>query len=504
MIVTKRVWRNLEARRVLWLDVERGTGVIDGRTVCVGEAAPLVDVLELAARLGVDLVNITGGRPGGDAGAADGFLAWSDACGDWEPAGHFLSRLTMPILRFARGDTRVELQRAAAWFGVGDYAPAHCAAALELVAELVADRFGDGAMRVRPAATGLELFLRTVPAEGWPVLDDELAELVRSTSGQGRIECPPAPLERVVDERGEVVIREATEFARLVEYDGRFMYAALCRELPAGVAVHGRGDGGFDPFARGRFLVQWKAPRDWDHVGLLPAVGDDGLWCYPLRGRGWVDAVEWHCAIKEDWRVKVLEHLVWPDRGRPLDKWARELIGARDAVRLRALANGVDIDVADLARDAIRSILLFGLGAFHARPYMLTKTGPIAGAVLPSKARVVTLEADRMVYEEPAPARGGPILNHPEWPACVWARCRVRMLRGPGGTGALALPPAQVVGVHTDALYLTDDPGWADDGEVGRLRLKCEWPGPHKWPASDAELVRLVRGLRRADGREEV
>lgn len=482
----------MPARRVCWFDWVSGAGIVDdGTRVSTGPRPPVVSLLDVLSPR-VDVVNITGGRP---AENVEGFHRWRDPAGSsWRVDGHFLRRVDMPILRYRSTVTghRVELQRAAAWFGdSATYTPEQCRAAFAIVRELVTENFGDGALRIRPAGTGQEIFLRTVPPHGWPCLEPELAELVRATAGQGRIEALPRPM----------AWASTTYMRELVEYDGRFMYAALCAELPAGPVVHGRGDGGFSLRARGRFLVEWQVPAGWEHVGLLPLKVDDGAtWSYPRRpgerGRGWVDAVELWLADRHGWSYRVLEHLVWPEPAKPLDSWARQLVATWEQVRLRALAHGVDDTVASMARGAIRACTLFGLGAFVGRPYRVTHALPLEQITeLPAGAGNVTVDGDHVIYELDSD-RGGPALEHPEWPATVWARCRVRMLAGPQSTGALHVPLEQVVGIHTDALYLASDPAWPDDGAVGRLRRKAMWPGPHRWPSNDNELVHLLRALR--------
>jgi hypothetical protein len=47
------------------------------------------------------------------------------------------------------------------------------------------------------------------------------------------------------------------------------------------------------------------------------------------------------------------------------------------------------------------------------------------------------------------------------------------------------------VAFRTDALYLTTDPGWADDGKPGRYRLKGSIERPIPAPASMGELLSL-------------
>lgn len=455
-------------RRCAW--VAGGQGVTD-----TGERFPadLATVGGLLDSLPADVrtVHILGGRPGD---TLDGFRHWSTAAGSWGDAGHYLENLMLPLLRYRQGQRRVDVQRAAMWLGDGPYTIDQAREAFDLVGQLVAERFHGAALLATPATTGRHLFLATIPkGREWPVLTDELQELIRHTSGQGRVEFfPPA---------GDTI-------DGLAELDGRFMYAALCRELPAGVPVRGKGEPAPDAqgrqMARGRFLARWEVPAGWDHVGLLPMrEGDETFWpATPGEaGRGWVDAWEVEYARRWGWHVIVDEHLTWPDKGDPLGPWADRLVSIRDAIGLRQL----DPTVADLARGAVRRLLVQAIGAFVGRPQLTTRTAPVdePGRV-PEGAVGLRIEGDHFVWGEQG-AVAWPDLAHPEWAAAVWARCRVRLLHGPGGTGALHLPRGDLLALSTDALYTTaPPPAWPDDGKPGRLRAKAWWPGPHPAPAN--------------------
>ena len=85
-----------------------------------------------------------------------------------------------------------------------------------------------------------------------------------------------------------------------------------------------------------------------------------------------------------------------------------------------------------------------------------------------------------------------PEMVHPEWSASIWAKCRVRLLDGPGvngRTGALHVDPQHVVAFRTDALYLASEPAWRDDGRNGRLRCTWRHEGPLRRPTTAAELL---------------
>lgn len=435
-----------------------------------------------ALPLGVRRVLLTGARPG--AGSTEAFWRWAmpkRLPDGWAPdrGGHYRENANAPILKFVRrtpaGDEPVEVHRAATWFGDGDHSPEHVRAAWHLLAGLVARHFDGGVLLATPATTGRDLWARTIPADRpWPVLAGELQTLIQTTSGQGRIEFfPPA----------------ADELPGLAELDGRFMYSALIRELPCGEPVHDRG-AQFCGYQRGRYLVEFAVPDGWAHVGLLPVMSAGGGWEYPRRpgqrGRAWIDGDELRLALLHRWPVTIRERLLWPDRGDPLRTWV-------DRLR-RIVAGGADLEMAALIEAAVRNVVLHTLGAFHARPHAVTCTGPI-GCDLPAGASRVRLDGGQMVWQEQrAPA--WPDMAHPEWAAAVWARCRVRLLDGPAAygarAGALHVEPDALVALRTDALYLTRDPGWADDGRTaGRFRLKSWRPGPLPAPRTVSQLLAL-------------
>jgi hypothetical protein len=479
-VTSVRRRRRITARRTAWVDVATGAGIVDdGRafTVATSCAADVLDHLPDDVRT----VQLVGARPGGDA---DGFAGWRSSAGEWVEGQHYVESLMFPVLRYERDGRRVDMQRAAGWLGDGGYTIGEARDAMTLAGQLVAARFDGAELWATAATTGRELWRASIPhGREWPVLSSEHRELIRSTSGQGRVE-----LRDVGD-----------ELPGLAELDGRLMYGALCWGLATGRPTRGRGEWpGWVPQTRGRFLCRWVVPADWSHVGLLPMKDGERGWRYPSapgeRGEGWVDGAELALARSRGWVVEVVEHLVFATvDGDPLKGWADKLVRAWESAE-HAQA---DERVRTLARAAVRSILLHGIGSFVGRPAKVTRSAPLdrpelipAGAILPRA------EGDRWVWGEHASESPNDDAAHPEWAAAVWARCRVRLLDSPTGArdvraGALHLPASSVVGMRTDALYLTERPAWPDDGKVGRLRLKAWQQGPLPAPRSHAELVAL-------------
>lgn len=413
----------------------------------------------------------------GQAATAEEFRAWAmprSLPPMWSHGRHYLNRADRsPVLHYRGPAGVVEVIRAAAYFGEGAYTPGEAAAAYAELGELLAGAFDGLPVLTSPATTGRQAWLRTIPRDReYPVLEPELAGLIRDTSGQGRIEFP----------------RAGQQVPELHCLDGRFMYAALCWGLPSGNVEHDNG-AEYLGQTRARYRIEFRVPADWDHVGLLPVKGAGGTWEYPAGPstihETWVDGAELGLALKQGWHADIRERIYWPEpaaaAGDPLKNWAEKLQRLRD-------------NASPLVAAAIRNILLHGLGAFYGRPHAVTNSCPASEPGRVPAGATAWLEGSALVWEEHEPAPW-PELVHPEWPAAVWARCRARLLDGPAGggqrAGALHVPRDAVAAFLTDAIYLTADPGWPDDGKAGRFRHKGSWTGPFTAPAT----VPALRGL---------
>lgn len=420
--------------------------------------------------------------------------ALADPGPGWRVAdrGHYLHDPSLPILRFTDDANRtVTIMRAASWWGETDADLPTCVAAwagLERELEKVPAFRGAG-LADTPATTGRALWLRTIPdGKGFPVLSDELRELIHATSGQGRIELRPDP------------IREQRDFTYL---DGRFMYAALTWGMPVGEPQ--RWTAGMIAAAgdklplreRGRWRITATVPEDWSRMGMLMAPGASGSWVYPSRSgqrfTTWADGSEVHLALSWGWSVQIHEGITWAE-GKPLNSWTDALVS------VWAKANESEAPAAQLAARAVRSILLYALGAFASRTHNMTGScAADAPELVPADAigNTVRRVGDRLVWETPGRLSAWSAETaHPEWSATVWARARTRLLDGKGvGTervGALHLPTDRVVAFATDALYVAGgDPGWADDGKPGRFRVKGTKLGLFSWPTDRNALYQL-------------
>lgn len=471
---------------------------VRGRETIFRRWAPTVaDQLHGLDQLGVERVFLIGGRPGSTIG---GVRAW--ATGElpegWAHSdrGHYMEG-DAPVLRFDHvSGLKVELHRATAWFGEGATDPVACSEAWRLVGQLVRRSFGLPALLATPTTTGRELWLRTIPeGRGWTVLDPELQELIRSTSGQGRI---------------ELVAEPGAELPELVEMDARWAYSALCSKLGGAAAGAGgstwtysragRGLGlEFSPYVRGRYLVTARVPETWDHVGILPAKdGADG-WRWPRRPgevfTTWCDGAELWVAARHGWTFDVHESLTFSDYqgAGPLDTWAKKLREVRETCRNLGAVGARSEVVAELAGNAVRALLLHALGGFHGTPHRVTRAVPISDADSIPEGVHMRLEGDVLSWGEVRPP-AWPEMVHPEWSAAVWARARARLLDAPGGAGALSVPFSSVVGFRTDAVYLTAPAAWPDEGKAGQYRVKARVAGPLKAPTDQLGLLSMRDG----------
>lgn len=438
----------------------------------------------------VDRVFLTGPIPGG---TPDGFRSWGSPPkmpAGWAPAaaGHFVERPENPVLKFERrlpdGLRRVEIHRAAAWFGEGEYTPDQALRARCELRRLLSTRFPTApGLLATPATTGVELWRSLIPyGVEWPVLPADVREEIRATMGQGRFQFF-APAAGVV-------------LPEIAVFDARFQYASLCRELPAGVPVR-KLRPEFEPYARARWKFTATVPPGWPFPGVLGHQGAAGAWEFPAEPgetfTAWADGAELILAERFGWRVEIHEGIVWPEREHdPLRAWAERLAALR-------AGGGAELagDIAPLVAAALRALLLFGIGRFGAGSRLVTKSAPLhePGAV-PATARRPRVEGDRIVWAEPV--EPDPSLSHPEWAATIYGRARARLLHSPTGTrgvyaGALHAPPGAVLRFALDSLTLTVAPEWPDDGRNGRLRLKSYVPGPIPAPASETALVALQR-----------
>jgi len=482
-----RATREPHARRMgAWVDLADRRGITDDgrRFQILGDTA--ADVLA-AIPVDVERVFLCGPPPQGPGtNNAMRVRAWGlqPLSPGWEisPKGHYVKDVDSPCFRFRReaGERDVEILFGSSWFGP-DVDALSGQAAWNVLRRKVAGAFPGATLLSTPATTGRDLWRRTIPAgKSWPVMGTELRELIASTSGQGRMELlPPAG-----------GVDTVTRFAYL---DARFAYAALTWGLPVGEPTHWASAAISADLLkqRGRWLVRFRIPDSWAHVGILPVKNTAGGWTYPsepgTEATTWADACEVSLALQHGWAIELLEGFTWKE-GKPLDTWTGKL----KTIHAELMAN----TDSRLAARGARAMLLHAVGAFATRSHMISRSVPLDQEdQVPDNARV-TIVDDMLVWEEPQEQSAWTVnQSHPEWSACIWARARTRLLDAPGPdgtrTGALHVPSDQVVAFRTDAIYLTKDPGWPDDKKIGRFRVKGRINETRPWPTTNAELFKL-------------
>lgn len=367
---------------------------------------------------------------------------------------------------------------AALWFGT-DATPEECTTSWGWLQEAIRHEWRDrfATLHGTPATTGRDLFARSLGFDEWPVMSKEAQTIVRRTGGQGRME----------------MFRGSGRLTQLHEYDARMAYVGLMDNLPVGEpdalgAAQAASYQVANPYREGRYYVQWTAPRDWRHPGILPAHTDGDsagpAWHWPAKGEGWCSGVELFTALQAGWNVQVRGGIVWPAQGSPLRTWRSRLL------RILAQSEALPAREHQLVRRAVRAILLHTVGTFHGAARKVTRTGTADD--IPDNAGGVRMLPDgRFTWWEwqwPAWAE----MVHPEWSVTIWGRARARLLLGHrGSTGMLTVDPAQLVAARTDAVYTSQPTGWEafDNGAPGRYRHQVFTGGD--WPATSAELLTM-------------
>ncbi len=371
------------------------------------------------------------GRVGGAASAR----AWIESTGQWMAAGApYVGRNNLRASLIGGGRS-VTVSSVEPWFGVVE--PETAAGAMRYMRHVCA------AYGVRPARspgfTGQRLLAATWEKSGrdWPTVAPDIADLLRTTSGQGRF---------------EVFGANAGGGPLLVGVDARFQYGALAAlELPSGVPVE---------LAAGVEPDEW-APS-WCHVEFQPAAGAVGLlgvdvggrhgWSWPTFGgpfTTWCSGAELQLARRGGYRVRVLRAIVWPERSRPLATWATFIGKEREHVEQLPLP----APVIAAARAGLRAMLVQAVGALHSRPS--------------APGRFVSASVD---INRP----GAGSFFHPEWSTAIWAAARCRL------ASRMTEQTAPVVACALDGFYVAGEPVLpADNGKAGQWRetsRRGQWP----------------------------
>lgn len=440
-----------------------------------GTVSELLDSLPAHVRR----VYTTGDVPGSHG--IVGLRRWALDCRPpWSPHGEQYVSVAQPRLTYRNELTgqRVVIMRADSWFGDADAGT--CAAAWEQLADALTVSWnlrpratdGPGYYRAHlvgyPVTTGRLLLERqwSETRRTFAPLSPDLQQLIRDTATQGRFQLGAAA--------------DAGSDAGLWVYDAAFMYAACANEMPTGPVEHDHGHE-VEPYVRGRYRVQFRAPRSWRHVGLFGVRNDDRSLSWPTDSgwhETWADGCEVQLAIAYGWTVRPVERLLWRERsGRPLDTWARRIIKLRG--ELAHVSPELE-PVAEAMRSALRAMLVQTIGAMVGTPRKMTRTAPVDRMdLLPADSlEPVTFQGDAWTWVEAvAPAHES--MQHPEWASHVWSKARARLLQDRNGAGVLTIPPGDVFAMALDSIATTAPVAWWEtSGRVGEFRLKTRVPGP--------------------------
>jgi hypothetical protein len=358
------------------------------------------------------------------------------------------------------------------------------------------------------------LWRRTIPTDKpVPLLDPDMQQLIRASAPQSRIQLDPV----------------SDRLPAFWYLDMRLAYLALVGHLPVGPVEHLVARPGHAPILhrRGqaaRYRISFRAPEGWAHLGAFP-VQAEGHLVYPHAAPSvWVDAAELETAFAHGWRAVIHEALLF-QRGRPLDTWAARLDRCRQhATRSFGVIPDTDTDpdagdIAALVGRGLRALALFTIGAMHTDRHLITHAVQTPGEV-PAHSWEVERRGGWWTWTERTPVgTDAAQAQHPEWSAAVWARCRRRLLCGPlprphqpsdgwmvdghAATGAWHLPREWFVACRTDALYLTGNPGWPDDGRPGAWRVKGALTSPQRAPKTLTVLSALRSRAEASWGRAE-
>src|SRR5262245_39863974 len=320
-----------------------------------------------------------------------------------------------------------------------------------------------------PAATGRALLWETLPkGHSFPALPDDVAKLVRRKSPQHRIEF-------VQD--GPPMSSEA-ERTWPYQYDGRWMYAAMCSvdRFPVG-EPRPVEPGAYVPYRPGWYRCWIEIPETWDHIGLIPYPREDGGWGYPFEPglvfEVWASEPELTLAFHQQWKIQVIEGWRF-EKGRPLEAWADMLIAMRQRLLDRdfqACGNHFQYAAA-----AVRNILNHTIGSLHVDGYereQFVSNADWLAWVKDNEHLLATREWKRVeggrLCPVIVPNESKMSIYMPHWSATVWALERARVAQW-----ALRCDPRSLVKINGDAIYSTAPLPFEDNGNLGQLRRKLQ------------------------------
>lgn len=522
----------------VWLDYATGRGLTDAgapvtpRVTGRRKTPSLGDLLDTAHTLGARRVMLTGAVPRNDVTKRHWLYTKTPG---WtvSPKGHWIAQPSTGRFVNDLSGHELEVRTCEEWFATNDLTPEQAHEAWRLTAEVIHKAADPKAqLFLTPAATGQHLWARSLPRTLDPEqVSPEIAELIHASAGQhrqqhlttGRDACSCGACRPLVDVEAEPSV------PGFHYVDGRFMYAALMRELGVGGMLLTRAETAdlieHQPYARARLRVRFTVPEGWGHVGLLGVQHDDAQdgWHYPnVPGASfetWADSSEVQIAVRNGWSIDPVEAILHRTV-KVADTFRDRLIRARS---LAATAPATNEPTRRAVTAALRAMLIQTIGAWASRGRDRSFVTDDPMRVPPEYQASIERHGDLYVWKVGGSSRdlySGPTaaFYRPEIAAQVWGRGRARVLSCPTGGdergygGALSVDPTTLLGINGDAIYTTTLPRWAlptaagggDDGEVGRMRLQGALSGPLATPASTGERNRLRAKAEQAGVPEEL
>ncbi|MGO2933138.1 MAG: hypothetical protein ACTICP_11695 [Microbacterium sp.] len=486
----------------------------------------LTDLLDTAASYGARRIMLCGEKPEPAPGVRHWLLVQTPG---WKPTGHKLKAPMVGRFEHAQTGQKVDVRTAGEWFPkVSDpdsdddtalpLKPWQAREAWNLTESVIQEIAPKQFLLYTPSRTGMSVWWQSLPRDKDkqliipPHIDRDIADDLHRTSGQHHVEHLVAG-DYSSAHPDVVPLIDPAQHPRIDTFtyvDGRFMYAALGRELGVGPGVRLNRSAAYDlmanePYARAWYEVRFTVPEGWRHIGIFGVQHEnpaDG-WFYPNRPGArhvtWADAAEVAVALAHGWLVEPLQAIRW-QKARPIDNFMSRLNKAREAVEGNAELPWM---LRKAVSAALRQITIQTVGSFASRG--TTKTILVESALdVPAEYQGrVTRHGKLFAYEAPGD-RWESQNYHPELAIQVWGRGRARLLDAPTATGlhdggALRVPGESLIGVNGDAIYTTTVPLWSlseargggDDGKTGRLRIKGSARGNFQTPATREARDRL-------------
>lgn len=516
----------------IWVDAKTGQGVTQDGTPVTPKIGPrrkfpnLTDLLDTAASYGARRIMLCGEKPEPAPGVRHWLLVQTP---EWKATGHKLRAPMVGRFEHAKTGQKVDVRTAGEWFPkVSDpdsdddtplpLKPWQAREAWDVTEKVIQDMLPKQFLLYTPSRTGMSMWWQSLPRDKGkelilpPAVDRDIAADLHRTSGQHHVEHLVAG-EYASQHPDSVALIDPAEHPRIDTFsyvDGRFMYAALGRELGVGPGIRLNRAAAYelmttDPYARAWYEVRFTVPESWRHIGILGVQHDNPAegWFYPNRPGArhitWADAAEIAVAQAAGWLIEPLQAIRW-QKARPLDNFMSRLNKAREAVERNEELPWM---LRKAVSSALRQITIQTVGSFASRG--TSKTVLVESALdIPAEYQSrVTRHGKLFAYEAPGD-RWESQNYHPELAVQVWGRGRARLLLAPTAAGlnnggALRLPGESIIGVNGDAIYSTVVPAWslpvsrdgADDGKTGRLRIKGAMRGSFKTPTTRESRDRL-------------